>query len=196
MGIATGSTGDTDLDMEYQQSFLEDSLSQVFMAYDEAVGAGIDQPVVILLDCDDPIGGRVAQAWLGAETIAHARSSHEARLRRNMSRNSSAGDSAASRNRSQRTAPLSSDQDQGAAEEMQGAEPTNKGRFYWVQAFPWEHCCQEVPPVFPYLAPIFQQDAPGDGFLAISVTSGGASVLTVPGNARENWDESGDRGGR
>ena len=50
-------------------------------------------------------------------------------------------------------------------------------------AFALEECRTEVPTVFPYLEPALQS-APDEGFYAISVTSGGASILIVPPDAR------------
>ncbi len=55
----------------------------------------------------------------------------------------------------------------------------------FAYAFPFEQCRAEVPSIFPYLAPIFASKLPTDGFLAIAVTAGGASALTVPMSARE-----------
>ncbi|NOY42638.1 MAG: hypothetical protein GXP26_12490 [Planctomycetes bacterium] len=55
----------------------------------------------------------------------------------------------------------------------------------FAYAFPFEQCRAEVPNIFPYLAPVFASKLPTDGFLAIAVTAGGASVLTVPLGARE-----------
>lgn len=58
----------------------------------------------------------------------------------------------------------------------------------FVSAFPFAKCRTEVPAVFDYLGPVFASDPPSDGFLAIAVTSGGASALTVPFEARdEAW---------
>jgi uncharacterized protein (DUF1684 family) len=54
----------------------------------------------------------------------------------------------------------------------------------FAYAFPFAKCRTEVPAVFPYLQPAFDCP-PADGFLAISVTAGGASALTVPFDARE-----------
>jgi hypothetical protein len=54
----------------------------------------------------------------------------------------------------------------------------------FAYAFPLAKCRAEVPAVFPYLKPVFDT-LPVDGFLAISVTAGGASALTVPFEARE-----------
>jgi hypothetical protein len=54
----------------------------------------------------------------------------------------------------------------------------------FAYAFPLAKCRTEVPAVFPYLQPAFNSP-PVDGFLAISVTAGGASALTVPFDARE-----------
>jgi hypothetical protein len=53
----------------------------------------------------------------------------------------------------------------------------------FAHAFPLAKCRTEVPAVFPYLTGVFER-APADGFLAISVTAGGASALTVPFEAR------------
>ena len=50
----------------------------------------------------------------------------------------------------------------------------------YAHAFAWSDCCEQVPAVFPYLQPVFEQPAPAGGFLAVSVTAGGASALTVP----------------
>ena len=55
----------------------------------------------------------------------------------------------------------------------------------FAYAFPWADCRREVPAIFPYLSPVFDLPLPGDGFLAISITSGGASALTVPHSARQ-----------
>jgi hypothetical protein len=53
----------------------------------------------------------------------------------------------------------------------------------FAHAFPFAQCRTEVPAVFPYLRPVLEAP-PVDGFLSISVTSGGASALTVPFTAR------------
>ncbi len=123
--------------LEDQQSLLEESLPLVFSAFDEAKADGVENPVVILLDCDDPIGSQIARSWLGDEAVADAQATQEA-----------------------------------------------EQATVFAHGFAWKRCRQEIPQVFPYLAPIFDQQPPRDGFLAISVTSGGASVLTVPWDAR------------
>ncbi len=53
----------------------------------------------------------------------------------------------------------------------------------FAHAFPFAQCQTEVPAVFPYLSPALKTP-PVDGFLAIAVTCGGASALTVPFSAR------------
>lgn len=55
----------------------------------------------------------------------------------------------------------------------------------FAYGFPFDRCRREVPKVFPYLASVFKQTLPADTFLTISVTSGGASALSVPLSARE-----------
>jgi hypothetical protein len=66
------STGDAEVDSEHRQWLLEDSLEQVFAVYDEAFKANVAQPVVLLVDCADEIGGRFARAWEGDEAIDDA----------------------------------------------------------------------------------------------------------------------------
>lgn len=64
------------------------------------------------------------------------------------------------------------------ADRDDGAETT-----VFAHAFPFVQCRTEVPAVFPYLSPALKTP-PVDGFLAIAVTCGGASALTVPFSAR------------
>lgn len=68
--------------------------------------------------------------------------------------------------------------DHAVADEDEETETT-----VFAHAFPFAQCRTEVPAVFPYLRPALETP-PVDGFLAISVTSGGASALTVPFTAR------------
>jgi len=132
-----------DLAQLQQQSLLESSLPLVFEAYDAALQDGVVCPVVLLLDCEDPIGGEIARAWLGAESVGEAIAERESAT--------------------------------------QAAEETT----VFAHAFPLEQCREEIPRVFDYLAPVFQEQPPEDGFWAVSVTCGGASALTVPAAARQ-----------
>ncbi|MCG8448556.1 MAG: hypothetical protein MI725_03125 [Pirellulales bacterium] len=132
--------------LEAQQELLETSLPLVFAAYDAARQAGIGQPVVFLLDCEDEIGREIANNWLGTATVQDA--VEQRRL----------------------------------TEDEHPEEQTT----VFAHAFPRQECLQEVPEVFPYLAPVFEQDPPQEGFLAIAVTCGGASALTVPLSARQS----------
>ncbi len=128
--------------LESQQWLLESSLPLVFEAYDDAVSRQVDEPVVVLLDCEDAIGGEIARSWLGEET------GEDAILRQ------------------------SDDVDEEA-----------DATTVFAVAFSMEECRTEVPAVFPYLEPALAA-APAEGFYAISVTSGGASILVVPPDAR------------
>jgi len=56
----------------------------------------------------------------------------------------------------------------------------------FAYAFPFEKCREEVPEIFPYLKPVFSETLPHESFLAIVVTCGGASALTVPFSVRES----------
>jgi len=58
--------------LDAQQELLETSLPLVFAAYDAASQAGMSQPVVLLLDCEDEVGSQIAQSWLGRDTVEEA----------------------------------------------------------------------------------------------------------------------------
>jgi hypothetical protein len=126
--------------LEAQQMMLETSLPLVFQTYDDALKQKVKEPVVLLVDCEDEIGGEIARSWLGDEAVEDA-IMHEA-----------AGD------------------------------PEEGATTVFAVAFSLDECRREIPPVFPYLEAALT--APASGFLAISITAGGASVLIVPDNAR------------
>ncbi|TWT99169.1 hypothetical protein Pla108_01030 [Botrimarina colliarenosi] len=58
--------------LELQQSLVESALPLVFEAYDEAVEAGVAHPMIVLLDCEDELGGEIARGWLGEDAIDDA----------------------------------------------------------------------------------------------------------------------------
>lgn len=58
----------------------------------------------------------------------------------------------------------------------------------FARAFPLAESREEVPLVFDYLAPVFEQEFASDEFLAIAVTAGGAAAFTVPLSAREGTE--------
>lgn len=124
--------------LEQQQALAETSLPLLFSTYDEARSAGMADPVVVLLDCEDRIGGQIARAWLGDDAV-----------------NDAIG--------------LNDESDTTV----------------FARPFPWKESQREIPKTFTYLAPVFQNPPPTEGFLVISVTAGGASALTVPYDARE-----------
>lgn len=126
--------------LEAQQMLLETSLPLAFEAYDEAVKRKVPEPVVLLIDCEDEIGGEIARAWLGDEAVDDA--------------------------------ILAESAERGSDNETT----------VFAVGYSLAECQREIPAVFPYLEPALR--APADGFLAISVTAGGASVLIVPADAR------------
>ena len=69
MSDLRGSTGDEEQDMLGREALIEDSLAQVFEAYDHARRDGIKDPVVLLLDCEDEIGSPIARAWDGDDAV-------------------------------------------------------------------------------------------------------------------------------
>jgi hypothetical protein len=71
---------DADLEaaLESQQLLLETSLSLVFETYDDVRQRNVIDPVVLLLDCEDELGGQIARGWLGDETVEDAIAHHAA----------------------------------------------------------------------------------------------------------------------
>jgi len=67
-----------DAALEAQQMLLETSLPLAFDAYDDGAKRKVKEPVVLLLDCEDQIGGEIARAWLGDEAVEDAISHHAA----------------------------------------------------------------------------------------------------------------------
>ncbi|MCC6492163.1 MAG: hypothetical protein IT424_03990 [Pirellulales bacterium] len=134
--------GDEQLEeaLEAQQWLLESSLPLVFEAYDDAIGRQVLEPVVLLVDCEDEIGGEIARGWLGDEAVEDA--------------------------------ILAQSAEQAALDQTT----------VFAIAHSLAECQQEIPGVFPYLAAALRP--PAQGFLALSVTAGGASVLIVPPEAR------------
>lgn len=124
--------------LDQQQELAESSLALLFETYDEALERGMKSPVVILLDCEDEIGGQIARAWLGDEAVDDAI-----------------------------------------------ANNTDGETTVYARAEGWQQCKRDVPETFEYLAPVFAEGPPTDGFMVVSVTAGGASALTVPMEARE-----------
>jgi hypothetical protein len=133
---------DLEAALESQQLLLETSLPLVFEAYDDAAKRKVKDPVVLLLDCEDAIGGEIARGWLGDEAVEDAIAHHAA------------------------------------------GDPSSDETTVFAVAFSLAECQREIPSVFPYLEPALQ--APLSGFLAVSVTAGGASVLIVPEDARQD----------
>ncbi len=58
--------------LDAHQLLVESSLPLIFETYDEAIEEEIAGPMVILVDCEDELGGQIARGWLGDETIDDA----------------------------------------------------------------------------------------------------------------------------
>lgn len=65
-------TDANEIAQEEQQALAESSLPLLFEAYDDALDSDVERPVVILLDCEDEIGGEIARAWLGSDEVDEA----------------------------------------------------------------------------------------------------------------------------
>ncbi len=68
----SGGTGDFEQDMLGREELLESSLPLVFETYDEAAKSRVAEPVVFLIDCEDPLGGQIARSWLGDDAVDSA----------------------------------------------------------------------------------------------------------------------------
>lgn len=64
-----GSTGDSELDMRGRETMVESCLDRIFVAYDLGIHEGIVDPVVLLVDCEDSVGGEVARGWEGDDAV-------------------------------------------------------------------------------------------------------------------------------
>ena len=148
MGQPSEQFADDQTALDEQQALLEDSLELVRSVYDSAVREAIAEPVVILLDCEDSIGGQIVRGWLGNAAVDEA------------------------------------------IKDQRADDPSGETTTVYARAFPLAECAKQIPAVFPYLAPIFAQALPADGFLTISVASGGASALTVPFDAMDQSPSS------
>ena len=58
--------------LEQQQDLVEANLPTVFTAYDEAKSEGVNEPLILLVDCEDDLGGQIARGWLGDEQVDNA----------------------------------------------------------------------------------------------------------------------------
>ncbi len=58
--------------LEQQQDLVEANLPTVFTAYDEAKSEGVIEPLILLVDCEDDLGGQIARDWLGDEQVDNA----------------------------------------------------------------------------------------------------------------------------
>lgn len=66
-------TTDPDADpLELQQLLVESTLPLVFETYDHAIEEGVAQPIILVVDCEDELGGQIARGWLGDEAIDDA----------------------------------------------------------------------------------------------------------------------------
>ena len=68
-GQFSGSTGNAEHDMDGREALLEASLSKLFDAFDVASSEGVNEPVLILIDCEDMIGAPIARKWEGNDAV-------------------------------------------------------------------------------------------------------------------------------
>ena len=72
MGGVFGGAENQDLDMEAREQLVEDCLLRLQDAHEEALQAGISDPVVFLIDCEDSVGTTIARNWEGDDAVDSA----------------------------------------------------------------------------------------------------------------------------
>ncbi len=65
----TGSTGDSERDMDGREALVEGCLARLFSAFDSGCAEGFSDPVVLLVDCEDAIGASIARDWEGNDAV-------------------------------------------------------------------------------------------------------------------------------
>lgn len=58
--------------LDAHQLLVESALPIVFETYDEAVAEEVVSPLIVLVDCEDELGGQIARGWLGDEVVDDA----------------------------------------------------------------------------------------------------------------------------
>ncbi|MBN1852668.1 MAG: hypothetical protein JW829_08085 [Pirellulales bacterium] len=54
------------------EALIESSLPLLFATRTEALDHGLHDPVLFLVDCEDPMGGEMARAWVGDDAVDDA----------------------------------------------------------------------------------------------------------------------------
>jgi len=65
----SGSTGDAHRDMDGREALADECIERVLQAHREAGKENVLEPVVFLIDCEDPIGSELARAWEGDDAV-------------------------------------------------------------------------------------------------------------------------------
>ena len=65
----SGSTGNSEHDMDGREALLDSSLPPLFGAFDKSIEEGLINPVLLLIDCEDTIGGPIAREWEGGDAV-------------------------------------------------------------------------------------------------------------------------------
>ena len=150
--------------MAARENLVENNFDEIVAGYQAACKQGEADPVVFLVDCEDPIGSQIARAWEGDDTV------DEAILDARHSDIPLEGDASVEGKVS--TPDESSDH---------GARGDSEERTtILVRTFPFADSCEEVPGVFPYLADSFRQAPSADQFLIVVVAAEGAATFTAP----------------
>jgi hypothetical protein len=72
MGGVFGGAENQDLDMGVREQLVEDCLSRLQDAHEEALRTDISDPVLFLIDCEDRVGATIARSWEGDDAVDSA----------------------------------------------------------------------------------------------------------------------------
>ena len=65
----SGSTGDSEKDMDGREALVEACLDRLFAAFDSGTEEELEDPVVLLVDCEDSVGAPIARGWEGNDAV-------------------------------------------------------------------------------------------------------------------------------
>ena len=65
----SGSTGDSEKDMDGREALVEACLDRLFAAFDSGISEELEDPVVLLVDCEDSVGAPIARGWEGNDAV-------------------------------------------------------------------------------------------------------------------------------
>ncbi|TWT42527.1 hypothetical protein [Botrimarina hoheduenensis] len=141
--------------LDAQQTLVESSLPLVREVFLQAQRDRVAHPLVVLIDCEDELGGDVARGWLGDETVNDAIALQHAEQ-------------------------VAARENEAADEPEHDEDHDEPATTVYAHGIAWSEARGVLSAAFPYLEPILDMKPAPEGILVISITAGGASALTAP----------------